>query len=411
MCPLSQVEQRLKDAAQLWKKASEQYFDPDEFRVTIQSCIQAFRTVTWILQNSKDSITDFECWYGKWQETMRHDETMRWLVEARNRIEKQGDLITKSTLKVTLSGSWYDNRPYEAELPPSASTNRICSLIRSQLPETLANAPEGLLCAERRWVDSELPQVEILEALCHCYSVLQEISVDAHRHLKAGQDMSCEFNKKLMNTNLALPAFMLNADEVRTTWLKLKDGTRTSIAHYIQTVSKCDIPVVVQRYGPELVHNNPFAGNKTFKDLCIALFNHAKIILRTDGYHVSCAFVETAKGFPYFELRMADRAEKHMVIRDLAKMVGRIKGKSVILIGEAWAAPTAAVLPGSYAADCPSRVEGLLLNGLSKHGERVTIHSTFRRSDKGIVFEPEVVDTSHISPIMAPFLKMWRLQP
>ncbi|MCX6899590.1 MAG: hypothetical protein NT105_12945 [Verrucomicrobia bacterium] len=407
---MSQVEQRLEDAAQLWRKASEQYFDPNEFRVTIQACIQAFRTVTWILQNNKDAILEFNSWYGAWQQKMRIDEILRWLVEARNRIEKQGDLFTKSTLKVTLSGSWFDRPHYEALLPPSTSVNKICSLIRSQLPMELANASEGLLCAERRWCDSELPHVEILEALCHCYSVLQELVGDAHRRLKVNQDTPCELSARVTQSNLELPKFMLNADTTRTTWLKLRDGTRASMAVVTQTVTKKDVPKVAQRYGAEIMDNNPFAGERSFRDRCIAFFNHAKLLLRKDGYHVSCALVETGKNFMFFELRMDDRAEKHMVIRQLAKTVGRIKGKSVILIGEAWVAPTASVMPGSYAADCPTKAEGLILNGLTKDGDYISVHSIFRRTVEGIEFDEDIIDTGNLSPILAPFLELWRIR-
>src|ERR1700676_3214289 len=98
MCPLHDVHQRLEDAVRMWKRANDSYFSPDDFRIAVQPCIQAFRSATWVLQNNKDKITGFEVWYSKWQEKMRSDVVLRWLVEARNQIEKQGDLQTKSKL-------------------------------------------------------------------------------------------------------------------------------------------------------------------------------------------------------------------------------------------------------------------------------------------------------------------------
>lgn len=56
MCPLSDVHQRLEDAARMWKRANESYFSPDDFRVSVQPCIQALRSVTWVLQSNKAKI-------------------------------------------------------------------------------------------------------------------------------------------------------------------------------------------------------------------------------------------------------------------------------------------------------------------------------------------------------------------
>jgi hypothetical protein len=41
---------------------------------------------------------------------MKSDPLMRWLVEARNRIEKQGDLKTYSSARVSVLAGW--NEPY-----------------------------------------------------------------------------------------------------------------------------------------------------------------------------------------------------------------------------------------------------------------------------------------------------------
>src|SRR5260221_13671291 len=98
-CPLAAVDQRLADTHRLWHQAEAAYFDPDGFRLAVQSAIQTLRSVTFILQNHKAIIPDFTHWYGdyvdekrgkrgKWQERLHADPLLRWIVEARNRIEK-----------------------------------------------------------------------------------------------------------------------------------------------------------------------------------------------------------------------------------------------------------------------------------------------------------------------------------
>jgi hypothetical protein len=63
-CPLSAVDRRIEDVHQQWHQAERAYFHPEPFRVAIQTAIQTLRTVTFILQNKKRDIPDFEAWYG-----------------------------------------------------------------------------------------------------------------------------------------------------------------------------------------------------------------------------------------------------------------------------------------------------------------------------------------------------------
>ena len=98
-CALEAVHKRLEDLHRQWHAAADAYFDPDSFRVAIQSAIQTARTVSFILQNNKHAFPDFDAWYSPWQERFRADPLMCWMVEARNKIEKRGDLETYSVIR------------------------------------------------------------------------------------------------------------------------------------------------------------------------------------------------------------------------------------------------------------------------------------------------------------------------
>ncbi len=110
-CPLSAVDRRLDDAHRLWHQAERAYFDPEEFRVAIQGAIQTLRTVTFILQKNKAVIPDFDAWYDPWQERLKGDVLMRWMVEARNKIEKQGDLEAQSIVRAEVIASHLNEGP------------------------------------------------------------------------------------------------------------------------------------------------------------------------------------------------------------------------------------------------------------------------------------------------------------
>lgn len=64
------------------------YADADEFVTKLNACIQAARSVTWVLQKEATHVDGFEKWYAEQQSLMRADARMRWLVGARNVIEK-----------------------------------------------------------------------------------------------------------------------------------------------------------------------------------------------------------------------------------------------------------------------------------------------------------------------------------
>src|SRR5687767_4870095 len=110
-CPLAPVHRRLEDAHRLWHRTVENYFDPEEFRADAQLLIQTLRTVTWILHKNKEKVPDFESWYAVWAERLADDPVMRWAKTARNKIEKQGDLESKSFIKAEVIASYLDDWP------------------------------------------------------------------------------------------------------------------------------------------------------------------------------------------------------------------------------------------------------------------------------------------------------------
>src|SRR5215208_6335315 len=109
--PLAAVDRRLEDAHQQWHLAEQKYFDPERFRIAIQSAIQTLRTVTFILQKHKKEIPCFEVWYKKWQQRLVADPLMKWMLEARNKIEKEGDLEVHSFVRAEVIASYLNEGP------------------------------------------------------------------------------------------------------------------------------------------------------------------------------------------------------------------------------------------------------------------------------------------------------------
>lgn len=110
-CPIGGTHTRLQQAHRLWHQTQAEYTNPDAFCTNLNATIQALRSVTFILQKENDAIPDFKPWYETWRERLKEDPLMRWLVEARNRIEKEGDLKTYSSASISVLAGWRDAYP------------------------------------------------------------------------------------------------------------------------------------------------------------------------------------------------------------------------------------------------------------------------------------------------------------
>src|ERR1035437_5379331 len=73
----------------------------------------------------KKKLRGFDAWYAERQISMRTDPILKWLVGARNKIEKQGDLNTRSTLRKITYWGWLDKKVQDIELPVGLTTPEI----------------------------------------------------------------------------------------------------------------------------------------------------------------------------------------------------------------------------------------------------------------------------------------------
>jgi hypothetical protein len=205
-CPLAATHSRLSEAHRHFHEAEANYSDPEAFTAYLNSCIQSLRNVTFVLQKSKGLILGFEQWYQPWQNRMRDDPVLRWLVEARNQIVKCGDLETHSVANIAIVDDYSDSQVMQVPFPPTRSLEALSEdlIDRALLPAELKRA--SILRIERRWVASDLPQFELLHVLAHGYTTLAYLIQDAHRPLSRaiattdlpeqlpGQPLSCMAN-------------------------------------------------------------------------------------------------------------------------------------------------------------------------------------------------------------------------
>jgi hypothetical protein len=393
---------RLFDAQTHWHNANNQYFDPNGFRMLINSCIQELRNVTFVLQNNKREIDGFDEWYEPWQERMRANKSLKWLVSARNHIVKQGDLELKSILRIEVIGSYLagDVKIFEQDFEVNISSKDVFEkTIDSGMPkEVLENSYVKL---QRKWVDSNYPDHELLELLGICWAAVMELLLDAPG--------SSNHEDNRIN-EAAIPPCMYQGSEARSIWMKVQgdDLVPTQMHQESVSITKEDAEKSKARYGDSPIFNNKQKPTN-FKKLCELFFDQAKFVLKKDEYHVHLVVIfVNSEIVEIKELRNEDQADKYRTLRLVASEMERIGANQFMMVSEAWSAPFDPKYPHRHAVDSPNRTEVLNLIGANKSGEEYLFSTPFSRGDEGITFGAVSVDGIEGINIIQPIISMWK---
>ena len=186
-------EKRLRDLAHLLRSCGEAYFSPDLLRRNTNQFLQTSRTVTFIIQKNKAEIPNFDAWYQAhvlkaWAE----DQVMSWAKDARNVIEKEGDLEMHSALRVAVLYSYLSEEDMVLEVTRRellrANIDQLLKAARDKLPPGIADA--AVLKIQRRWVANSLPGQELIYALTYAYSQLHGVCEALAIHLGSALDTS-----------------------------------------------------------------------------------------------------------------------------------------------------------------------------------------------------------------------------
>jgi hypothetical protein len=101
------VMDRVEATLQTAKLGLDDLLDPSRARRMsgLRNLIAFGRSVTFVLQNLRSVAPDFDEWYGPHQDALKADPLMRYFVDARNELEKQGKLsVATSTRLHSFSG-------------------------------------------------------------------------------------------------------------------------------------------------------------------------------------------------------------------------------------------------------------------------------------------------------------------
>jgi hypothetical protein len=407
------VLRRLKQVNALWHQANTAYFDPPAFRVALQNCITTARTVTFILQSHKAAIPGFEQWYKIYTDRFALDPVMRWAVNARNKIEKQGDLETLSQVRAELVAAYAYN-PSTLWLPAiNATPEQIrMSIPAKWLDEHVINT--GVLAIERRWVDVELPNYEILDALAYVYGQLALLVVGLHDHLGWPiPPQHPDWGEHLI-ANLLPDGRLKSMERIaahRTIYITVRDGRVIESVAIPATYDATLKKKVRKRYGKVSDWKEPNE-SKTFPEMAEVLFKKARWLMLRDGYHRPEALLfRDLMLLEVISLRPRNRREKYLIMREVAERVRATSANGVIFISEAWTALPSDDGMWQFAESADTRGEALVLWAATAGGFQTSLQANIVRKKvkkhKIKRLEPTERDTEGSIIAFAPILQVW----
>ncbi|WP_414473572.1 hypothetical protein [Microvirga sp. M2] len=408
-CPLAAVDRRLEDAHQQWHQAEATYFDPDAFRRNIQTAIQTLRSVTFVLQNNKRIIPDFDAWYEPWRERLKADGLMSWMVEARNRIEKQGDLEAHSFVRAAIVASYLEEGP-EIQVPAdlfSAPWTLVKNIPDNLLGEHLRQ--NGVLEVERKWIENSLPEYELLDAVAIAYGRISQVVDDAHRQMGLEPPATTNMLTGEAFTdgwrNGRLPC-MISHRETRTARFRLSDGTPAELERKAVKFDAAEAERVSARY--DIDPKNAFGSENNNRAVLQSLFETAKKMFLADRYHDSIVFL-LRNGAPIhiMSLRPEDQSQKYLMMRGVADDVVRSGADAVIFISEVWISQADPNKRYLRAALAPDRREALTATLVAKDDGPVQMVAEILRDGNDVALEQTSIVTGHAAFAFAPIYKAW----
>lgn len=323
-------QKRLADLAHLLVQCHHNYMEPEQFRRSVNQFLQTSRTVTFIIQKNKGSIPDFDGWYQEnVLQSWKGDELMEWAKDARNTIEKEGDLDLYSSFSIRLFFGYIENEDLGLELDDPkllhAGVKKLLRLAQKRLPSGVSR--NAAVKVERRWVADTLPRFELLNAMCiiyrKVYDACSSLAMHLHHQIDEKTPRPAEFDD-IRN----------QARQVR--YFKLSSTKSFSMSTKRKSFRPGDIPEAAAAEIAAIA--NKHKEEKTIDGAIQWLSDMAEMTFNRDGYHSSMAFLYDSNWKPVDMVAISpeDATDKYIILRDLGERVRSMNAHGFAFICEAW---------------------------------------------------------------------------
>lgn len=419
-CPLRSAEGRLREAHRHWHDCARYYQEPEDFRGSLNASIQALRNVTFALQKVKSKLPGFESWYAAEQEKMKSDPVLRWSHRARNTIVKEGDLVTLSKLRVSLVANYeseadsvadeqliwgqkpnidFGSQTAAAEAPPILTIEEIFDELHSwDIPLSVRHRSTVLL--ERRWVDRNISDHELLALLSYAYGRMNSLVTKAHELI--GMHAVRVLVPEVTDEYPALPKVeyvedlpldgrlpcMASTRHLRTKRLRMSNAEsveefRSWTVRYDHELATAVRESAIYGTAPDYPANE-IGGWQTNAQLAKAVRFYARLaegILRSGQDHGWFSyFLRDGRNVGARVHVTTDTQGKHAIAAEIARTALETDADAVLTVSEAWMSPMQETPDGSYVPPGlhPDRTEAILVSAVSKSGATASGSVPFR---------------------------------
>jgi hypothetical protein len=392
-----------------WHALQESYFDPDGFRLALNSFLQTHRSVTSLLLKHKAGLTGFQEWFTAYSDSTAKLPVMRWAKNSRNRIVHESDLDLHSSCYVTWIGDWRTRTELRGTFPPRMTVHEILTAIRG----SRGMPPFGTITIARRWIDKELESWEVLDAAAAVYMHLNELLRVGHQ---AASVEACDLEgtyDDCVSAELPLSSGYLRcmhiAQSELTSHFSVPDGNELAdISEEFEVdVAKAE-EAVEEHQLPEFPRGDAIAQVP-------GMMKIARKVMEKDGFHGTFAFLFAGESILHIQaMRFDSQNTKRLSFERLASLVESSRADGLIIIGEMWMGVQTELEKKMNTVLIPARdrvdkTEALSVYAVTRDGRRTEQICLVTRGTNGetncsdpIESDPGVMNT------MLPIFRKWK---
>jgi len=389
---LKNVEFNMNKLLSIFDDMASEYHDPTKFIANADALIQALRNFTLFLQSKKNDIPDFADWYTPWQELMKTNPYMRFIVDMRNSIVKQGINTAKSHALIILYTD-YSQTLLEKRMDIYSTTDEI----KKEIAELTKKHPalkhaSGDIHRSYIFNYAKKDDLEVFDTLFYCTFFIQRLFEDFKTFIKTGVIQK------------ELPKIIAPWVDVSDFAITFKVDGGHNVSQKVVTVKRDEkaIEEYKKRFGDiKLQHDinsdDPFEQVQANLELAQKNRVNFEELLPILKYHSVKNGVWEAV-FPM----LASRADKILFWENFSTKVLKDDIDKLYLTVDAWTYADvdkgmATILSGKEISSLPDLKETLLAYYLDNSGKIIIAKSPYSRSTDGKI-EFEEVDIEEDKP-------------
>jgi len=192
-CPFPSTHEKCVEARYFLVQCFFNYHAPLSFLHNLNAFIQAFRNITFMLQNEECRPSEFKSWYEMKRVEMRNLPTLRCLVEARNIVVKQSSLTAKSSVVCGLFRGRRMKLSMKKEIKPFTDTQTILDLTAKFVGKMFLGGKHDAVGeqagVERHWVVDEIGEGEVLALCVDALNYMISLVDEAHQLLGTSSEL------------------------------------------------------------------------------------------------------------------------------------------------------------------------------------------------------------------------------